>query len=268
MPDATPFIARYGEVLVFVYVFADQIGIPLPAVPALLAMGAFSAAGKLHFGSALLLSVVASVLADSIWYVAGRKRGADVLRLLCKISLEPDSCVRRTEEVFVRYGVRSLVLAKFVPGLSTIAPPLAGVVGVGVPRFLAYSAAAALLWAGTWGGIGYLAGDALQQVVDETGRLGTALLWIVAAIVVVYVAAKWIQRQRFLRGLRIARLSPDELKRMLDADPGVMIVDLRSALDVSVTPFAIPGALRIAPEDLEHRHHDIPRDRDIVLYCT
>lgn len=170
MPDVVDFIARHSHAVIFLYVFADQIGIPLPAVPALLAMGAFAAAGKVHFGFALLLCVAASILADPVWYIAGRTRGAGVLRLLCKISLEPDSCVRRTEETFLRYGVRSLVGAKFVPGLSTIAPPLAGIVGVGVPRFVAYSAAAALLWAAAWAGLGYLAGDALQQVVDETAR--------------------------------------------------------------------------------------------------
>lgn len=209
-----------------------------------------------------------TVLADSIWYIAGRRRGADVLRVLCKLSLEPDSCVRQTEDIFVRYGVRSLVIAKFVPGLSTIGPPLAGIVGVGVPRFIAYSAAAAFLWAGAWGGLGYRAGDALQQVLDDTGRLGTVVVWSVAAIVVVYVGVKWIRRQRFLRRLRIARVSQDELKRTLDSGTPVVIVDLRSALDVTAAPFVIPGALRIAAEELERRHHDIPRDRDVVVYCS
>ena len=267
MNDLVDIVARYPEALIFLYVLADQIGVPLPAIPALLAMGAFAAAGKLHFGVALLLSVVASVLADCIWYIAGRKRGVDVLRLLCKVSLEPDSCVRRTEDTFLKYGVRTLIVAKFIPGLSTVAPPLAGIVGVGVPRFIAYSAAAAFLWAGAWGGLGYLAGDALQTVVDFTGRLGTTLVWIFVALAAVYAGTKWIQRQRFLRTLRVARVTADELKRRQEAD-AVIIVDLRSAIDVTSAPFVIPGALRIGPEELEQRHGDIPRDREIVLYCT
>jgi membrane protein DedA with SNARE-associated domain len=268
MSDIIGFVVRHGEAFVFVYVFADQIGIPVPAIPALLAMGALAAVGKLNFGLALLASVVASVLADSIWYTLGRARGNQVLRLLCKISLEPDSCVRRTEDVFLRYGVRSLIVAKFIPGLSTVAPPLAGMVGVSVPRFVLYSALAALLWAGTWGSLGYLAGDALSQIKDETGRLGTVLAGLVATGVAVYIAVKWIKRRRFLRGLRIARISPDELKADLDSGNPVFIVDLRSALDVTATPFVIPGALRIAAEELQTRHASIPRDRDVVVYCS
>jgi membrane protein DedA with SNARE-associated domain len=231
-------------------------------------MGALAAVGKVNLGLALLLSVLASVLADSIWYTLGRTRGNQVLRLLCKISLEPDTCVRRTEDVFLRYGVRALVFAKFVPGLSTVAPPLAGMVGVSVPRFAAYSAAAALLWVGAWGGVGYVAGDAMRQVTDATGRLGAGLAWAVAVTVAVYVAVKWIQRRRFLRSVRIARVRQDELKRDLDAGTPVFVVDLRTALDVATTPFIVPGALRIPAKELERRHQAIPRDRDVVVYCS
>jgi membrane protein DedA with SNARE-associated domain len=262
------FVLRHGEAFVFLYVFADQIGIPVPAVPALLAMGALAAVGKINLPLALVASVVASLIADTVWYALGRVRGADVLRLLCKISLEPDSCVRRTENVFIRYGVRSLIVAKFVPGLSTVAPPLAGIVGVSVPRFVVYSALAALLWAGTWSLLGYLAGDAVQHVTDVSGRLGTALVALVAAALVGYVALKWIQRRRFLRKLRIARISQEELKGDLDAGKPVLVVDLRSEIDVAATPFVIPGALRIPAEALEQRHRDIPRDRDVIVYCS
>ena len=268
MPDAVEFIARHREAFVFFYVFADQIGLPLPAVPALLAIGAFAAAGKLNFGLAMVASVAGSLLADVIWYAIGRARGADVLRLLCKITLETDSCVRRTEDVFIRYGTRALVIAKFVPGLTTIAPPLAGIVGVPFPRFVLYSVAAGFLWAGGWSTVGYVAGDALQQMIDRSGQVGTLLLWGAVALVGVYVAFKWIQRRRFLRKLRIARVTVDQLARALGSTTPPLIVDLRSSLDVEATPFAIPGALRIAAEDLERRHHEIPRDRDIVLYCS
>lgn len=268
LSDLVDFVVRNSEAFVFLYVFADQLGVPLPAIPALLAMGALAGVGKINFGVALLLSVVASLLADMIWYTLGRTRGTEVLRLLCKVSLEPDSCVRRTEDVFVRYGVRSLIVAKFVPGLSTIAPPLAGIVGVSVPRFVAYSAAAAFLWAGTWGGLGYLAGDAVQQVVEHTGRFGARMVGVVVAAVGAYVMVKWIQRRRFIRRLRVARMSPDALKREIDAGQPVFVVDLRSALDVETNPFVIPGALRIPAEELEQHHERIPRDRDVVVYCS
>jgi membrane protein DedA with SNARE-associated domain len=259
---------RHAEIIVFLYVFADQIGIPIPAVPALLAMGALAAVGRIHTGAAIVLGVSASLIADFIWYGLGRARGTDVLRLLCKISLEPDSCVRRTENIFIKYGVRSLIFAKFVPGLSTVAPPLAGIVGVSVPRFAAYSALAAFLWIIGWGGIGYLAGDALQRVVEGTGRFGTVAGTAVAVGIVGYVATKWVQRQRFLRKLRVARIGQDELKRDLDAGTPVLLIDLRTAIDVDAAPFIIPGALRIAAEELEQRHAEIPRDRDVIVYCS
>jgi len=268
MGEVVDFIVRHGEAFVFLYVLADQLGVPVPAVPALLAMGALAAVGKISFPLALLLSVVASVGADLVWYTLGRTRGGGVLRLVCKLSLEPDSCVRRTENVFLRYGISALIFAKFVPGLSTVAPPLAGIVGVSLPRFVAYSSLAALLWAGAWGGLGYVAGDALERVVSQSGRLGTVLAVLVAAVVVGYVVVKWLQRRRFLRNLRIARISPDELKTALDAAAPPLLIDLRSALEVDTTPYVIPGALRIAAEELEARHREIPRDRDVIVYCS
>jgi membrane protein DedA with SNARE-associated domain len=268
MADVLAFIVRHGEVFVFLYVFADQIGVPVPAVPALLAMGALAATGKIDFTLALVLSVAASLAADTVWYALGRARGGSVLRLVCKVSLEPDSCVHRTENVFLRYGVSALIFAKFVPGLSTVAPPLAGIVGVSLPRFAAYSSLAALLWAGAWGGLGYLAGDALEQVASQSGRLGTALAILVATGVGAYVGLKWLWRRRFLRRLRIARIGADELKAAIDRATPLLVVDLRSALDVTADPHVIPGALRIAAEDLERRHREIPRDRDVVVYCS
>jgi len=131
-----------------------------------------------------------------------------------------------------------------------------------------YSALAALLWAGTWSLLGYLAGDAVQHVTDVSGRLGAALVALVVAAIVGYVAMKWIQRRRFLRKLRIARIGQEELKRDLDVGKPVLIVDLRSEIDVAATPFVIPGALRIPAETLEQRHRDIPRDRDVIVYCS
>jgi membrane protein DedA with SNARE-associated domain len=268
MGGVVDFIVRHGEAFVFLYVLADQLGVPVPAVPALMAMGALAAVGKINFTLALLLSIVASLSADLVWYALGRTRGGGVLRLVCKVSLEPDSCVRRTENVFVRYGVRALIFAKFVPGLSTVAPPLAGIVGISLPRFAAYSSLAAFLWAGAWGGLGYLAGDALERVVTQSGRLGTVLTVLVGTIVVGYVVVKWVQRRRFLRKLRIARIGPHELKAALDGTTPPLVIDLRAALDVAAAPYVVPGALLIAAEELERRHREIPRDRDVVVYCS
>ena len=254
--------------LAFFYVFADQLGVPLPAIPALLGIGALAAAGKINPGLTLGLIIAACLLADLIWYSLGRRFGSRVLRLLCKISLEPDSCVRHTEDIFLRYGVRALLVTKFVPGLGAVAPPLAGIVGVGAARFAVYSALGALLWGGTWTGLGYLAGDAVKQLPYQSQRLGTALVVVVVVGIVGYVIFKWVKRRRFLRGLWIARISPEDLKRALESGTPTLVVDLRSDLDVGAAPYVIPGALRIAAEELQRRHSEIPRDREIVLYCS
>lgn len=259
------FVVRHSGLLIFLYVLADQLGVPLPATPALLGIGALAAAGKINPGVALALIVAACLLADLVWYSLGRRLGPRVLRLLCKISLEPDSCVRRTEDVFIRYGVGSLLVTKFIPGLSAVAPPLAGMVGVGAPRFITYSALGALLWGGTWGGLGYLLGDAAKRLPYPDARLGTAAAVAVAIAVVGYVATKWIKRRRFLRKLWIARISPEELKRDLESGTPTLVLDLRSDLDVAATPHVIPGALRIAAAELERRHAEIPRDREVVV---
>jgi membrane protein DedA with SNARE-associated domain len=249
-------------------VFADQLGVPLPAIPALLAIGALAAAGKINSGLTLALIVAACLLADLIWYSLGRRMGSRVLRLLCKISLEPDSCVRRTENVFLRYGVRALLVTKFVPGLGAVAPPLAGIVGISAPRFAVYSALGGLLWGGTWTSLGYLAGDALKELPYQSQRVGTALAVAVAVGVVGYVMFKWIKRRRFLRDLWIARISPEELKLDIESGTPTLVVDLRSDLDVGAVPYIIPGALRIAAEELERRHAEIPRDREVIVYCS
>lgn len=137
-----------------------------------------------------------------------------------------------------------------------------------MPRFAAYSTLAALLWVFAWGGLGYLAGDALQHVADRSGRVGAAAATIAVVVVLGYVTIKWVQRRRFLRGLRIARIGQDALKRELDAGVPMLVVDLRTELDVTADPYVIPGALRIAPAELEARHAEIPRDRDVVVYCS
>lgn len=268
MNDTIAFLVRHGEAILFVYVLADQVGVPLPAVPVLLAAGALASGGQLNFPVAVVLSVAASLAADLVWYVAGRLRGARVLGLLCRVSLEPDACVRRTENVFLRYGVGALIFAKFVPGLSTVAPPLAGIFRVSVPRFVLYSAAAALLWTTAWMGIGYALGDALGWAAAGASHVGPALGGTIVVIIVAYVIFKWVQRRRFLTALRIARIDADELKRKLDAGEAAVIVDLRTALDVEADPYVIPGAVRITAEEIEQRHQELPRDVDLVVYCS
>jgi membrane protein DedA with SNARE-associated domain len=268
MTEIVDFLVRHGEVVLAAYVFADQIGVPVPAVPVLLAAGGLAALGKLSLPIAVAGSVIASLVADLVWYAAGRLRGSRVVGFLCRVSLEPDSCVRRTENLFLRYGVRSLLIAKFVPGLSTVAPPLAGVVGVGLTRFVLCSAGAALLWAAAWMGIGYAAGDALERAAAYAGNIGAVLGAALALVISGSIAVKWVQRRRFLKSLEIARIDAEELKKRLAAGEALAVIDLRAALDVEADPWSIPGAVRITAEELEQRHTELPRDAEIVLYCS
>jgi membrane protein DedA with SNARE-associated domain len=257
-------VVAHGELLLFLYVLADQLGVPVPAAPVLIAAGGLAAAGRLSLPAAVGLTMLATLAADLTWYTVGRVSGARVLGVLCRVSLEPDSCVRRTEDVFLRHGVRFLLFAKFVPGLGTVGPPLAGALGVGVLRFSVYAATGALLWGGAWLVLGYGAG----QVVTRAGQLGTIVAVTLVLVITTYVIAKFVQRRRFLRSLRIARISPDELGRQLAAGDKPLIVDLRSAVDVKLTPYALPGATRLAVEDLEQGRVEVPRDRDVVVYCS
>jgi hypothetical protein len=190
------------------------------------------------------------------------------MRSVCRISLEPDSCVRRTHGMFDRCGAWSLIFAKFVPGLSTVAPPLAGVSGMSLQMFVAVSSLAGLVWAGAFIAIGWLFASQLEIVGAFVERLGSRGLALVVALLVGYVGWKYLMRRRFLRKLRIARISPAELKAMLDAGGDVMVVDVRDRLDFETEPAIIPGALHLSTDELEARHLEIPRERDIILYCT
>ena len=268
MTDPLRFLFSHPYGVLGLVVAAEQLGLPIPGVPVLLAVGALAGMDRLGLVPALLLAVSASLLSDLIWYEVGRRRGGSVLGLLCRLSLEPDSCVRRTEDTFTRYGARTLLFAKFVPGLNAVATPLAGVVGMKRHRFLAFDAAGAALWSGAYLALGYLFSDQLEAVAEVALRLGGGLVAMLVAALALYLAWKYAQRRRFLRSLRVARISPEELKQRLDGREDIVVVDLRHSLDFEADPHWIPGALHMTPDELEKRHDEIPRDRDVILYCT
>jgi membrane protein DedA with SNARE-associated domain/rhodanese-related sulfurtransferase len=268
MEELLEFLVRHGSLVLLVAVFVEQMGLPLPAIPFLIAAGALAGAGKMNLALALMLPVLASLAADWIWFALGRYRGRQILNLLCRISLEPDSCVRRTENLYTRHGVRSLLVAKFIPGLSTVAPPLAGIFGMGTARFLWYDGLGALLWSGVCVLLGYSFSNQLEYVAAQAAGFGTMTGVTLVSALGLYVGYKYVQRQRLLRRLRMARITPQELKEKLDAGEKIAIVDLRPPVEVEANPYWIPGAIRISVEDLEQRHHEIPRDSEIVLYCS
>ena len=264
----THILVSYGYILLFSWILVEQLGIPLPATPILLAAGALSAEGQLSFPLALLAGIFAALTADTFWFFFGRKYGHHVLRLLCKMSMEPTICVRRTQDSFGRRRQVTLMIAKFVPGLATMAPPVAGQNGMSFGEFLIFDGIGATAWVTVLLLVGRLFGDALKRdpsLLNWAGRFSGVLLLLG---ILGFLLMRLLRRRMVLKELVAARLEPLELKKQLDAGEPVYIVDLRHPLELLPDPFTLPGAMHISPEALTSRHMEIPRDRDVVLFCT
>jgi membrane protein DedA with SNARE-associated domain len=262
------FVLEHGYSVLFGFVLAEQLGLPLPAVPVLLAVGALIGRGDFGLPHALAVATIAAVLADLFWYALGRLRGRAVIELLCRFSLEPDSCVRRTSDAFTRFGLRSLLIAKFIPGWSTAAPPVAGMTRVAVWRFVAWDAAGSLVWSAGFLAVGVAFSTELERAAEWAVRLGSWLLLLLLGALAAYLAFKYEQRRRFLRSLRVARIKPEEVKRKLESGEPLAIIDLRHAAEFAADGKMLPGAMRLDPEVLTAAPEAIPRDRDVILYCS
>lgn len=261
-------VAQYGVLLVALNVFVDQLGLPVPAMPTMIVAGALTAAGHLAPIPLYVWSVAACVAPDCLWYWIGKRYGIRVLRTLCRISLEPDSCVSQTQGRFERWGINSLLVAKFVPGLAIIAPPLAGAMRVGWPRFVILSTAGAAIWVGFGLAVGALFRSQIEVVLQRLDRVdGVAGLVVVAALAV-YVVYKWWERRRFYRRLRMARITVRDLYELIQAGGRPTIVDVRSPTARALEPRWIPGALHVPIEAVGRNVAHLPRDREIILYCT
>lgn len=263
------YLVEYGYVVLPIWVFAEQMGLPIPAAPILLAAGAVAANGRLGIVLSIVLAAVAALAADFFWYEIGRSHGPRALGGLCRMSLEPDSCVRRAQQFLERHGTRSLLIAKFVPGLNAIAAPMAGTVRITRLRFVLADTAGVVIWAASLELLGFLFSRQLETLVLYALRAGTVLPVIALfGAFAAYLVRKRVRRKQFLTELRVARITPQELKEKLDKHDPVAIVDLRHSLDFLPEPYVIPGAIRIPLEELEKRKNEIPRDREVVLYCT
>lgn len=265
MHEPMGFLLRHGYPLLFALVLAEQLGAPIPAEPFLLAMGALIGTGKYSFTEALSLSLIACLAADGVWYGIGRRKGSSVLKLLCRISLEPDSCVSSTRQTFKKLGGWALVIAKFVPGLSTVAPPMAGLSRMAWWRFLGADGLGGILWAGVFLLLGHVFRAQLDDVARYAGRLGGWLIVVLGGALALWIGWKYYQRRRFIKSLWVTRVQPEDLKdRLLE----VTIIDLRTAEEFAADGAKIPGAIWFDRQTLEERHLEIPRDRDVILYCT
>ncbi len=262
MRELLEFLTRHGSSVVFLFVLAEQLGAPIPAIPVLLAAGALAGLGRLDLRMAAAAALAACLVSDSLWYFLGRVKGQPVLRLLCRISLEPDSCVSTSRYWFRRLGVWTLIVAKFVPGLSTVAPPMAGLTFMPVWRFVWSDVVGSLLWSGSFLAAGFFFHRQLEAIADSALTLGSRLGVLLILLLAAYIAYKYWQRRRFIRSLRIARVTAEEVRAMIDTGEPLVIVDLRHEEEVARVGMRIPGAIRI------ERDGPIPRDRDVILYCT
>ncbi|MBY0372577.1 MAG: VTT domain-containing protein [Bryobacteraceae bacterium] len=268
MTELLSFLERHGYGLLFAVLFLEQSGLPLPAMPVLLAVGALCGQGKLNIVVSLGAAVAACLLADLIWYSVGRAKGRSILRVLCKVSLEPDTCVRATEDAFDRYGRGTLLVAKFIPGLNTVAPPLAALSGMPLRTFLWLDAVGALLYSATFAGLGWIFHREIARVSDALSDLGSRVFWLLAAALAVYLGIKLLQRNLLIRRFRLSRIEPEELAELMREGAEIAVVDLRHRVELEAEGAKLPGALVFRPEEIKDRHSEIPRGRDIILYCS
>ena len=268
MHGVIPFLLRHGYWFLVANVFCEQIGLPIPSFPVLLAMGALAGFGNFSFATALLLAVCAAFASDFIWYRLGRVRGGSILSLLCRVSLEPDSCVSNTKSLFTKLGAKALLVAKFVPGLGAAAAPLAGLTRMPPLKFIAADITGAALWSSTYLVLGYIFRNQLERVAEQAERMGSWLLLVIVTLLAAYIAWKYHQRRRFIRGLRVGRVTPEDLMSMIEKGEDIAVVDLRHELEVQHDSVKVPGAIWITLDELENRHQEIPRDRDVILYCS
>lgn len=262
------FVLRHGYGLMFAVVLIEQLGAPVPAVPVLLAMGGLAGLGYYSLPAALLLAVAAALAADLLWYEAGRRRGDSILALLCRLSLEPDTCVNSTTRTFDRWGPATLVAAKFIPGISTVAPPLAGSAGIPRARFLLYDAAGSFLWAGAALGLGYLLREEVAIATDWLSRFGLGLLTILGAPLAAWIFYKLWQRERAMRLYRVGRIGSDELKRRLDSGEQTWIIDLRPPRAVQRSGARLPSARALEESEVLEHLRDLPAGAHLVFYCS
>ncbi|MEO6927892.1 MAG: DedA family protein/thiosulfate sulfurtransferase GlpE [Casimicrobiaceae bacterium] len=260
-------LAHYGAWFVGGNVLLQQLGLPVPAVPTLVVAGALVAAGTLNGGAVLLAAIAASVLADVAWYLAGRRYGYQVLRLLCRISLSPDTCVRETEGIFERWGFYSIIVSKFVPGFSTVGPPIAGALKMPLGRFLAAAAASAALWAGAALLGGLLFAAQVSALLAWTASHVLAATASLLGALALYIGWKAFERWRLARFVQSARISVDELRERLQGEPPPLVVDIGSALGQRSRPH-ISGARLMSLDSVAREAAQFPVDREIVFYCA
>jgi membrane protein DedA with SNARE-associated domain/rhodanese-related sulfurtransferase len=260
-------LQEYGVLIVFGVVLVEQIGLPIPAFPILIVAGAMSVDGDTHWPSVLAVSMVACLISDFFWFRAGRYYGKRILKLLCRISLSPDYCVSQTEDNFNRWGPKALIVAKFIPGFNTIAPPLAGAMGTRTSTFIGFSVLGGLVWSGVGIGIGAFFHTSVDQVLDILSTMGTTALIVLVILLLLFVSFKYVERKRFHQSVEIERITIDDFKQMLEQGKEPILVDARSVTAQMLDP-AVPGALLFNGGDLNEEIVALDKGRHIIVYCS
>src|SRR5258708_2750522 len=266
MDNATRHILQHGYLAIFLVAFFERLGLPLLVTPFLMTAGALAGAGRINLALVVLAATVPAVAVDSAWYWLGRRRGMSIINLVCRLSLERNSCVRKTQAFTSRHAGRSVIYSKFVPGVGHMAPPMAGLSGMGFGRFLIWETLGTLIFTFALVLIGFVATLEIRWQHLGTAVLKTVPLLLIG-LVLGNIAWKYFQRQRFVRSLRADRILPQDVAGPLGSG-NLVVIDLRHQLDVLHDPRSIPGALHIYPEDLKDQFSTIPIGKDIVLYCT
>ncbi|MBT5700375.1 MAG: sulfurtransferase [Gammaproteobacteria bacterium] len=268
MTEFLQFLVEHGYVVIFAWVALDQAGLPLPTLPLLLAAGALAGTGELSLLGIFVVCTLATVPIDLFWFWLGRLRGARVLHLLCILSLEPDYCVRDTEALFKKLGPLSVVLAKFIPGLQTLAPPMSGLTGMSMLVFFILDLVGTLAWVAFFVLVGFYFHTELELIAQKAADAGLIAGLFLGGIVAAYFIYKIVTQQRFLRSLRMRRLTPEDVRQRISEGDDFHILDLRHDYDFDAFPHLVPGALRVPMESIDRHNGSIPKDSDIVLYCS
>ena len=270
MDDLLPIISRHGYGLLAAVCFAEAIGLPLPAALAIITAGAVAAYGRLHFYGVFGAGFVAMVAGDIVLYFLGRVSGWALLGMLCRLSANPESCILRSAEYFYRRGKQTLLFAKFIPGINTMSPPLAGSMKMRFQSFLQFDAGGTALYVGVYAAVGYLFSDALRTITRGLRSAGSAAEVVFGVALGGYVIYRiWVYRRYRLLDV-VPRVPVEELAHRLASDErhAILIADVRSHGYYDAESERIAGSIRIEPNNLEEEIKNLPRDREIYLYCT
>lgn len=267
MPDIVDLLNTYGVMIVFGVVLLAQGGIPVPAFPLLIVSGASAVSGGVNWQACIGTAVLACLIGDYLWFSAGRVHGGKVLGLVCKISLSPDICVSKTEDQFARFGAKSLLVAKFIPGFSIVASPICGALGVSASQFLAFSIGGSLLWSATGLALGACFNQGVTGFLAMLNTMGAGALLAGAALLIAFVVYKYIERVRFRVGMDIERISMTEFAALLEAGLDPLVIDARSVTAQQLgTP--IPGALSFIACDAARLMAALDKERHVIVYCN